>query len=147
MLPEEALVSAIAAAVGEPSGDVVLGIGDDAAVLDDGTVVSTDILVEGVHFDLARTTPREVGHRAATANLSDLAAMGARPVALLAAFGLPDGLRRRGRDRRRDARARRARRRRRPLARAGPDRVGHGARAAASGRCGGRAAARATCSS
>ena len=119
MLPEDVLVSAIAAAVGEPSGDVVLGIGDDAAVLDDGTVVSTDILVEGVHFDLARTTPREVGHRAATANLSDLAAMGARPVALLAAFGLPDGLRRRGRDRRRDARARRARRRRRPLPRAG----------------------------
>jgi thiamine-monophosphate kinase len=89
MLPEDVLVSAIARAVGEPSGGVVLGIGDDAAVLDDGTVVSTDILVEGVHFDLARTTPRDVGHRAATANLSDLAAMGARPVALLAAFGLP----------------------------------------------------------
>ena len=91
MLPEDVLVSAIARAVGEPSGGVVLGIGDDAAVLDDGTVVSTDILVEGVHFDLARTTPRDVGHRAATANLSDLAAMGARPVALLAAFGLPPG--------------------------------------------------------
>jgi len=73
MLPEDVLVSAIARAVGEPSGGVVLGIGDDAAVLDDGTVVSTDILVEGVHFDLARTTPRDVGHRAATANLSDLA--------------------------------------------------------------------------
>jgi thiamine-monophosphate kinase len=91
MLPEDALVSAIARAVGEPSGGVVLGIGDDAAVLDDGTVVSTDILVEGVHFDLARTGPRDIGHRAATANLSDLAAMGARPVALLAAFGLPPG--------------------------------------------------------
>ena len=91
MLPEDALVSAIARAVGEPSGGVVLGIGDDAAVLDDGTVVSTDILVEGVHFDLARTGPRNIGHRAATANLSDLAAMGARPVALLAAFGLPPG--------------------------------------------------------
>jgi thiamine-monophosphate kinase len=91
MLPEEALVSAIARAVGEPSGVVVLGIGDDAAVLDDGTVVSTDILVEGVHFDLRRTTARDIGHRAGTANLSDLAAMGARPVALLAAFALPPG--------------------------------------------------------
>src|SRR5919206_5073875 len=91
MLPEEALVSAIARAVGEPSGGVVLGIGDDAAVLDDGTVASTDILVEGVHFDLGRSSARDVGHRAATANLSDLAAMGARPVALLAAFGLPAG--------------------------------------------------------
>jgi thiamine-monophosphate kinase len=91
MLPEEALVSAIARAVGGPFGGVVVGIGDDAAVLDDGTVVSTDILVEGVHFDLARLSPRDVGHRAATANLSDLAAMGARPVALLAAFALPPG--------------------------------------------------------
>jgi thiamine-monophosphate kinase len=91
MLPEEALVSAIARAVGGPSGGVVLGIGDDAAVLDDGTVVSTDILVDGVHFGLGRMSPRDVGHRAATANLSDLAAMGARPVALLAAFGLPAG--------------------------------------------------------
>jgi thiamine-monophosphate kinase len=91
MLPEEALVSAIARAVGGPSGGVVLGIGDDAAVLDDGTVLSTDILVDGVHFDLGRMSPRDVGHRAATANLSDLAAMGARPVALLAAFGLPAG--------------------------------------------------------
>jgi thiamine-monophosphate kinase len=89
MLPEEALVSAIARAVGEPSGGVILGIGDDAAVLDDGTVASTDILVDGVHFDLGRTSARDIGHRAATANLSDLAAMGARPVALLAAFGLP----------------------------------------------------------
>jgi thiamine-monophosphate kinase len=91
MLPEDALVSAIARAVGGPSGGVVLGIGDDAAVLDDGTVASTDILVEGVHFDLGRLCARDVGHRAATANLSDLAAMGARPVALLAAFGLPPG--------------------------------------------------------
>jgi len=91
MLPEDALVSAIARAVGPPSGGVALGIGDDGAVLDDGTVASTDVLVEGVHFDLARMTPRDVGHRAAAANLSDLAAMGARPVALLAAFGLPPG--------------------------------------------------------
>jgi thiamine-monophosphate kinase len=91
MLPEDALVSAIARAVGPPSGGVVLGIGDDGAVLDDGTVASTDVLVEGVHFDLGRTSARDVGHRAATANLSDLAAMGARPVALLAAFGLPPG--------------------------------------------------------
>jgi thiamine-monophosphate kinase len=91
MLPEDALVSAIARAVGGRSGAVEVGIGDDAAVLDDGTVVSTDILVAGVHFDLGRMSARDVGHRAATANLSDLAAMGARPVALLAAFGLPPG--------------------------------------------------------
>src|SRR5690242_4839630 len=60
MLPEDALVSAIARAVGPPSGGVALGIGDDGAVLDDGTVASTDVLVEGVHFDLARMSEHGV---------------------------------------------------------------------------------------
>jgi thiamine-monophosphate kinase len=48
-------------------------------------------LVEGVHFDRARSSPRQIGARAAAVNLSDLAAMGAEPVCLLAAFGLPAG--------------------------------------------------------
>jgi thiamine-monophosphate kinase len=51
---------------------------DDAAVLNlnGGLVVNTDVLVEGVHFSAATTTPADVGWRAAAANLSDLAAMG-----------------------------------------------------------------------
>ncbi len=70
---------------------VAVGIGDDAAVLPGGLVLATDMLVDGVHFDAARTDPYRIGHRAAAANLSDMAAMGAEPVCLVAAFGLPRG--------------------------------------------------------
>jgi thiamine-monophosphate kinase len=89
MLPEDELVGLIARAAGA-SRDVLVGIGDDAAVLRDGLVASTDVLVEGVHFDRSRLDARAIGARAAAANLSDLAAMGARPLCLLAAFGLPE---------------------------------------------------------
>jgi thiamine-monophosphate kinase len=90
MLSEQQLVELISRVAG--SGDeVMIGIGDDAAVLDDGTVVSCDMLVAGVDFDAARSAPRQIGARAAAVNLSDIAAMGARPVCLLAAFGIPPG--------------------------------------------------------
>ena len=90
MLSEQELVELIRRVAGS-GDDVVTGIGDDAAVLADGTVVSCDMLVAGVDFQVDRSTPRQIGARAAAVNLSDLAAMGARPVCLLAAFGLPDG--------------------------------------------------------
>jgi thiamine-monophosphate kinase len=90
MLPEDALIELVARAAGS-GRDVLVGVGDDATVLRGGVVVSTDILVEGVHFEVGRLSPWEIGHRAGGANLSDLAAMGARPVALLAALGLPPG--------------------------------------------------------
>jgi thiamine-monophosphate kinase len=90
MLSEQQLVELISRVAGS-GDDIVTGIGDDAAVLRDGTVVSCDMLVEGVDFDSERSTPRQIGARAAAVNLSDLAAMGARPVCLLAAFGLPTG--------------------------------------------------------
>jgi thiamine-monophosphate kinase len=66
------------------------GIGDDAALLDDRLVVTQDALVEGVHFRLDRMTPRDLGFRAAAVNISDLAASGARPEALLVALGTPE---------------------------------------------------------
>jgi len=90
MLSEQQLVELISRVAGT-GDDIATGIGDDAAVLDDGTVVSCDMLVEGVDFDSARSTPGQIGARAAAVNLSDLAAMGARPVCLLAALGLPPG--------------------------------------------------------
>lgn len=62
---------------------VVLGPGDDAAVLDGGWVISTDLAVEDVHFRRGWLTDDEVGYRAAAAALSDLAAMGAEPVGVL----------------------------------------------------------------
>ncbi len=67
-------------------------LGDDAAVIPDGDgslVVSTDATVEGVHFRKEWLTLEEVGWRAAAAALSDLAAMGARPVGVLAALAVP----------------------------------------------------------
>ena len=91
MLSEDDLVAAIAAVAGGGGAGVTVGIGDDAAVLAGGIVASTDILVDGVHFDSGRLSVRDIGHRAAAASLSDMAAMGAEPLCLLAAFGLPEG--------------------------------------------------------
>ena len=69
-------------------------VGDDAAVMgatlpDRQMVVTTDMLVDGVHFSDRTTSPEDVGWRAAAVNLSDLAAMGAEPWGLLMAVGLP----------------------------------------------------------
>ncbi|WGV28361.1 thiamine-phosphate kinase [Halotia branconii] len=68
-------------------------IGDDAAVLvtepGQSLVVTTDILVDGVHFSHITTSPEDAGWRAAAANLSDLAAMGATPVGITVGLGLP----------------------------------------------------------
>ena len=70
---------------------VAVGIGDDAAVLDGGLVLASDMLVEGVHFHRDRLDAFAIGQRAGGANLSDMAAMGADPLCMVAAFGLPEG--------------------------------------------------------
>jgi thiamine-monophosphate kinase len=60
----------------------IKGIGDDAAVIENGalcTVVSTDLLVEGIHFDLAYTPLKHLGYKAVVVNLSDIYAMNAQP--------------------------------------------------------------------
>ncbi len=73
--------------------DVVLGIGDDAALLsvpnDHHLVVSTDTLNSGVHFP-EDTAPENIGYKALAVNLSDLAAMGATPAWASLAISLPD---------------------------------------------------------
>jgi thiamine-monophosphate kinase len=72
--------------------EVLLGPGDDAAVVaaPDGRVVaSTDLLVEDVHFRRDWSSARDVGHKAAAANLADIAAMGAVPTALLVGLTMP----------------------------------------------------------
>ncbi len=75
------------------SAHVALGIGDDAALLrtraGEELVVTTDALVEGVHFRFDQETPRIAGRRALAANLSDLAAMGARPLGCVLALAAP----------------------------------------------------------
>ncbi len=65
------------------------GIEHDAARLSGGLVVTQDALVEGVHFRLDWTTHRELGFKAAAVNLSDLAASGADPEALLVTLAAP----------------------------------------------------------
>lgn len=79
-----------------PTGDAtLLGPGDDAAVLatpDGRVVVSTDLLVAGRHFRLDWSSGSDVGWRAAVQNLSDIAAMGARPIALVVGLVMPPGL-------------------------------------------------------
>jgi thiamine-monophosphate kinase len=79
----------------EPGPATLLGPGDDAAVVaapDRRTVASTDVLVEGRHFRRDWSSAGDVGHRAAAANLADIAAMGARPTALLVALCVPADL-------------------------------------------------------
>ena len=71
---------------------VVLGPGDDAAVVraaDGRTVVSTDMLVEGRHFRLDWSTPRDIGRKAIAQNAADIEAMGATPTAFVVALGAP----------------------------------------------------------
>jgi thiamine-monophosphate kinase len=91
-LSEFALIERYFRHCGVKRGDVRLGIGDDAAILDSppdtDLVASIDTLVAGVHFP-AGSPPASVGHRALAVNLSDLAAMGARPAWALLALTLP----------------------------------------------------------
>ncbi|HEX6571789.1 MAG TPA: thiamine-phosphate kinase [Steroidobacteraceae bacterium] len=76
-----------------PRRDVLLGVGDDAALLappaGQALVAATDTLVEGRHF-LPGTPPVSIGHNALAVNLSDLAAMGAEPAWALLALSLPE---------------------------------------------------------
>ena len=95
MLSEFSLIDrffARRAAAGAPRPDVPLGIGDDCALLapraGEMLAISTDMLVEGRHF-FADVDPHALGHKALAVNLSDLAAMGARPQAFTLAFSLP----------------------------------------------------------
>lgn len=68
-------------------------VGDDAAVMamtsGQSLVVTTDLLVDGVHFSDRTTSPEDAGWRSAAANLSDLAAMGASPLGITVGLGLP----------------------------------------------------------
>jgi thiamine-monophosphate kinase len=69
----------------------VLGVGDDAAIIDAKNryqVASTDLLVEGIHFDMHYTPLKHLGYKAIASNLSDIAAMNARPEQVLVGIAL-----------------------------------------------------------
>lgn len=86
------LISRYFRRAGATASRVELGIGDDCALIDGGPqtqwAVSTDMLVEGVHF-LAAVDPEALGHKALAVNLSDLAACGATPRCFFLALALP----------------------------------------------------------
>ena len=90
---EHALVERVRARAGPSRDFVLLGIGDDAAIVEPernaADVLTTDAIVDGVHFDRRLVPARATGHKALAVNLSDLAAMGATPRVALLSLGLP----------------------------------------------------------
>ncbi len=92
---ELAAILKIKALCRRPGREVVAGIGDDAAAYRAGagliTLATSDMLVEGVHFDLSYATCAELGFKALAVNISDIAAMGGRPRYYLVSVALrPD---------------------------------------------------------
>lgn len=89
------LIAHLERRLSKPSIAVEVGIGDDAAVVSAGGglrwAVTTDAMVEDVHFSLKQGDLTQLGHKALAVNLSDLAAMGASPRFALVALGLPEG--------------------------------------------------------
>lgn len=73
------------------NASTVLGVGDDAAVIDHfgkQTVITTDMLIEGVHFDLAYTPLKHLGYKSVVVNLSDIYAMNAMPTQITLSIGI-----------------------------------------------------------
>jgi thiamine-monophosphate kinase len=92
-LGEHALLARVLARLPRPGARVLVGPGDDAAVVEPGRnlrlVMTTDALVEHVHFSRAWSAPADIGHKALAVSLSDLAAMGAAPQWALLSMALP----------------------------------------------------------
>ena len=73
------------------NASTILGVGDDAAVIDHfgkQTVITTDLLLEGIHFDLMYTPLKHLGYKAVVVNLSDLYAMNATPTQITLSIGI-----------------------------------------------------------
>lgn len=94
-LSEDGLVAAIRTVLSGETSGVIVGLGDDAAVVEPGTgssVLTTDLLVDGVHFERGSTSARDLGAKAIAVNVSDIAAMGASPRYALASLALPSDI-------------------------------------------------------
>lgn len=93
---EFAFIEALRARFASKDAGLIRGIGEDAAIIKAPSrkwmVLTTDLLVEDVHFDLSTSSLQDIGYRAAIANLSDIASMGAQPRYLLVAVAIPPRL-------------------------------------------------------
>ncbi|HNP60134.1 MAG TPA: thiamine-phosphate kinase [Nitrospirales bacterium] len=91
------LIRALNRGFSPPGSRTLIGMGDDAALLAHPSsthiVISTDLLVEGIHFSKNTASFYDIGYKAAVANLSDIAAMGATPTYILVAIALPSYVR------------------------------------------------------
>ena len=94
MRSEFDFINALRQRVASSSQSIVTGLGDDAAVFRSSpgkeTVVSTDLLVENIDFRRTTTPPYLLGHKALAVSLSDLAAMGSRPLWAMVSIGIPE---------------------------------------------------------
>jgi len=92
-LGEFGLIEKIRDKIGKPGGKVVRGIEDDCAVVESSDdkvfLYTTDILIEGIHFKRAYTDPVNLGRKALAVNISDIAAMGGKPLYALLSLGAP----------------------------------------------------------
>ncbi|MDH5762143.1 MAG: thiamine-phosphate kinase [Nitrospinota bacterium] len=92
-LGEFKLISRLQSKLKYRSPQVIQGIGDDCAVLSPNSgnyqVLTTDALVEGVHFNLKTITPEQLGWKTLAVNISDVASMGARPKFSVISLGIP----------------------------------------------------------
>ncbi len=91
-LGEFGLIERLAKKVQKFNSKTILGIGDDAAVLDinekEYLVTTTDMLVEGIHFDLSYVPLKHLGYKAVAVNISDIAAMNAKPVQITVSIAI-----------------------------------------------------------
>ena len=94
---ENRLVQLLRGRYGVKSPLIKMGIGDDAAVIQrahagEYLLITTDMLLEGVDFRCEWTTPRRLGSKSIAVNMSDLAAMGARPLYFTVSLAIPSGI-------------------------------------------------------
>ena len=91
---EQALIRQINKKIKTNPDEVILGIGDDAAITrppksGKNLVLTTDMLVENNHFSLSTYTPEQIGKKSAVANISDMAAITATPKHMLISIAIP----------------------------------------------------------